>query len=108
MTPRKQRLNNHGGNASNGTNCGLAYLNANNGLGNANWNIAGRDYKNVENFSIIQRLMTSQAFPGRDGVRRKLRKITMFVMCVVKHAAAGVSFAAGLVAEPKTLHFCNR
>ena len=31
-----------GGNLNNGADAGSAYLNANNALGNANWNIAGR------------------------------------------------------------------
>ena len=30
------------GNLNNGANAGLWYVNANNGLGNANWNIGGR------------------------------------------------------------------
>lgn len=31
-----------GGNLNNGTQCGAAYLNLNNGVSNSNWNIAGR------------------------------------------------------------------
>ncbi len=32
-----------GGNLNNGSNAGSAYLNLNNGLGNADWNIGGRN-----------------------------------------------------------------
>lgn len=33
-----------GGNLNNGVEAGSAYLNVNNALSNANWNIAGRNY----------------------------------------------------------------
>lgn len=35
-----------GGNLNNGTNAGSAYLNLNNGVGNANWNICARNFVN--------------------------------------------------------------
>lgn len=41
-----KRLFLSGGNLNNGTNAGSAYLNLNNGLGNANWNICARNFAN--------------------------------------------------------------
>lgn len=92
----KTRLNHLvGGNAGNGGNAGLLYLNCNNDLGNANWNYSAREYEISAFLWWFNAAVSKQLRRVAACVRVCVKSLT-FVSSLVKAGGAALRSCAGV------------